>query len=344
MDANGNDKLAAISAEAARWFVQLRDGTLNIAGQYQYLLWLKESPAHVAEMLRACQVYVLLQAAKLESSSYRVEDSPNVIALGSREGAPSSGARADVRRWKRAAAFAGVAATALLAVVATTAWRTRAIATEVGEWRTLTLADGSTLKMGPRSRVRIDFDDASRDVHFDRGEARFQVAHEPARPFTVRSELATLRAVGTDFGVERAAEGLLRVTVAKGAVAVSESARGEKARAGFARFQLPADRQVSIGGAGPGRMQRIDSQRVLAWADGWLVFEGETLGEAVQEFNRRNRLQIVLSDAGLSAKKLVGRFEAGNPRSFVSAVALLDDALTVREEHETLRIERRPAR
>jgi transmembrane sensor len=342
MDANGNDKLAAISAEAARWFVQLRDGTLNIAGQYQYLLWLKESPAHVAEMLRACQVYVLLQTAKLESSAARLEDTPNVIALGAREALQTGGAREDVRRWKLAAAFGGLASAALLALILNTAWRSGAIETEVGEWRILALSDGSTLKMGPRSRIRIDFDEARRSVYFDQGEARFQVVSDAARPFTVSSELATVRAVGTDFALERRPEGL-RVTVAKGAVSVSEGLQRQNARAAFG-FHLPADTQVSIGGAGPGPSLRIDTQRALAWADGWFVFQDDTFGEAVQEFNRRNRLQIVISDTELLNRKLTGRFEAGNPRSFVTAMLLSNPAYVARAHGDTLRIERQLSR
>ena len=59
----------------------------------------------------------------------------------------------------------------------------------------------------------------------------------------------------------------------------------------------------------------------MAWTSGRLQFRGETLGEAVTEFNRYNRRQLRIADAALAQLRVGGTFSATDPDSFAAALA-----------------------
>ena len=99
-------------------------------------------------------------------------------------------------------------------------------ATEIGERRSITLADGSTVDLNARSRVRIEFSKKERRVDLLDGQALFQVTKDKNRPFIVSSGDATVRAVGTQFDVYRRTNSTT-VTVLEGRVAVYSTAHVE---------------------------------------------------------------------------------------------------------------------
>jgi hypothetical protein len=92
-------------------------------------------------------------------------------------------------------------------------------ATGIGEQRTVTLSDGSTVELNSQSRLRVAFHPHERDVELLEGQALFHVAHDRTRPFLVQSEGAKVRAVGTQFDVYRKSDGTV-ITVVEGRVAV----------------------------------------------------------------------------------------------------------------------------
>ena len=74
----------ALSNEAAEWFVRLRDDRLASRHRERNVRWLKQSPAHIAELLRIQQVYKVLRAAKVQNRSPESpggESTSNVIEL-----------------------------------------------------------------------------------------------------------------------------------------------------------------------------------------------------------------------------------------------------------------------
>jgi transmembrane sensor len=63
-----------------------------------------------------------------------------------------------------------------------------------------------------------------------------------------------------------------------------------------------------------------DITRKLAWTAGHLVFQGETLNEAVQEFNRYNQRKLAIADQTIVQQVVGGDFTATDPDSFVAAL------------------------
>lgn len=84
---------------------------------------------------------------------------------------------------------------------------------------------------------------------------------------------------------------------------------------------LTANQQVTVlrsGSAEP--VHAINSDRALAWAEGRLVFENTSVGDAVQQFNRYNRVQLVINDADLARRPISGVFSAADPESFAAFI------------------------
>jgi transmembrane sensor len=86
-----------------------------------------------------------------------------------------------------------------------------------------------------------------------------------------------------------------------------------------------------------------DVMRSLAWRDGQIALEGETLDEAAAQFNRYNARKIVIADPDLAKETLVGQFRVTEPMTFAMAVATTLGA-TVVEDGDTIRLSRRTPR
>ena len=73
------NKWEAATEEAAQWFVRLRDDNLELGERLSYVRWLKQSPAHLREMLRICQLAGWLQGARLEQLVSQPGHSPSIL-------------------------------------------------------------------------------------------------------------------------------------------------------------------------------------------------------------------------------------------------------------------------
>jgi transmembrane sensor len=352
----------AVSDAAAEWFIRLRDDRLSERHRERNVRWLKQSPAHIAELLRIQQVYTVLRAAKLEN---RPPGSPgqadsNVVELMPRSLPPPT-ARPNQSRvrttitWKVAASVACLAVSLLLGYIVKVAWLDRTLETELGEWRIATLTDGSVVRIGPGSKLRISFGDDHRSVRLLRGEAMFDVAKDSSRPFFVKSEMVGVLAVGTEFRVSRhGGEDVVAVT--EGTVALYRDGRdgvrgavtqpAAKLADATGGLSLTAGEQVSVSKVNesqPIAKQKVNIDYESAWADGWVSYEDKTIAEVASEFNRRNRVQIVIVDASIAERRLAFfRGSATDPESFVAALAASSDITIVRDDPKVLRIELSP--
>jgi transmembrane sensor len=322
----------SVSDQAAEWFIRLKDRDLSASERRRFVRWLKQSPHHIAEFMRTCGMYGRIKRAKLPALPPE-EAASNVIALQLRESMPLEEHRA-ARFGSRKLWFAAAAACclALVSVIAMIGSSSSTIETALGEWRTVKLADGTTVNVGPNTLMQVAYSKGTRRISLQRGEALFKVAKDQERPFIVNAGGAVARAVGTRFGVERR-EDRIRVTVAEGKVAV---VRGDQAAAlehavdlGVATA-LAADEGVEIQLDAPSvplHPEKVNAERALAWADGKLYLETETVGEAVAEFNRRNRLQLQVDDPSIARWHLCCEFDAADPEAFAKQIAAAGDSI-----------------
>ncbi len=191
--------------------------------------------------------------------------------------------------------------------------------TGLGEIRQVPLADGSSTAINTASEIEITLSKGRRDVRLAKGEAWFKVAKDPTRPFIVEAGDIRVRAVGTAFSVRRREEGA-DVLVTEGVV---EAWAGESRRP---LLRLTAGQRAYIGNDSEVRLDADTPSvvdRTLAWRQGSIDLDGDTLASAVNEFNRYNRRKLVLVDTSLASRQFDGTFRTDDPEAFAHAVGSL---------------------
>ena len=198
--------------------------------------------------------------------------------------------------------------------------------TAVGGRETIELSDGSTIDLNTDTELNSRISGTRREIMLARGEALFHVAHDARRPFYVMAAGTVVRAVGTEFSVRIRDREHVDILVAEGKVAVgapgteanfenpSLLARAPKISAGEAASVRPESPVLVY----PMPQERL--ARKLAWTTGYLDFQGETLDEAVQEFNRYHDRHITIADPSIVKKQFGGRFRTGDLKSFLEVL------------------------
>lgn len=137
--------------------------------------------------------------------------------------------------WKRVARVAAVVLPLAVATLFATVWQSGPDFTHyaaAGVADTISLADGSTVILGPGSELDFRIDGNSRQAQLS-GIALFQVRHDEAQPFTVDASNATVRVLGTTFSVEHwPGEERVRTRVENGLVSMTAGSSEVKIKAG----------------------------------------------------------------------------------------------------------------
>lgn len=335
-----------IEQTAAEWLARRDAGACTDVEQAALEDWLAQDSAHKVAYLR-------LQAAWFEAGRLRAlaagrpQDAPPQIVPAPGRGdrraqmlealQPRSRPRHIPRtRWFHVAAAAALAACALLI-----GWSLRPVppvaasvyASALGQVRSFALADGSRATLSSDSRIEVRLLPHARDVTLVHGEAIFEVAKDPTRPFTVAAAGYRAVAVGTRYGVRQDGSNL-RVVVTEGTVRLESPVSGQSARPAVL---LPAGSLALVqDGSVLVRSLAIPRAReLLDWPSGMLAFHDAPLSEVVAEFNRFNARKLVLADDAAAALRVGGSFRWDNEEGFVR---LLEAGFPVRVETSADRI------
>jgi len=201
--------------------------------------------------------------------------------------------------------------------------------TDIGEIQILSLEDGSRVELNARSSIEVQISDKRRELRLSDGEAVFHVK-EDSRPFVVRTDLATVSAVGTQFSV-RADSSLVEVSVIEGLVSVaatqSDSALTEYDSDLLMRFSD----EIALLGAGQRLKLTRESQHYenvaeeklrdeLSWRNGEVVFADTPLFAALVELRRHQGTNIIVGDPLLNGLRISGRFPTDDATPFLQAL------------------------
>lgn len=336
-----------IQEEAAQWLVDFRFDEPDAVAREQFAAWLRTSPEHVRAYLELCSLWE--DAARYDSEgSIDIESlialtraNTNVVALepdfafnrarpeqeAAGSGAPEPGpaAKAFPRRLRVAAAAAAAVFFAGLVGVWVAFYSDPTYATDVGEFRSIRLADGSNVKLNATSRIQVHFSDGERVVRLLSGQALFQVAHNKSRPFIVICADARVRAVGTEFDVNRSNAKTI-VTVLEGRVAVLPHVQQLPvldARLVPPPIEVGAGEQVAFTANVTPHPRITNVATATAWTQQQLVFESTPLSDVAVEFNRFNSRRLVIEGDAPAQFHVSGTFPALDPASLTRLVLFL---------------------
>jgi len=339
----------AIEETAADWIVR-RDAGLTDAEERDFKAWRNADPRHAAALV-------------WQEKTWGALDRPRQAGLADAmlQRFSSSAAR---RRRRRLSAAAGVLAFIVFAgvlwrqsprdgsAITSTTSVPASVAVVMPEKRTL--PDGSAVELRAGAEIAVDFKGTLRRVELRRGEAHFQVAKNPARPFVVVAGRVEVRAVGTAFAVEFAARDVgVFVTEGKVSVAVpkaADAATGARAEAepvfltARQRVTIPATTVESFSLAPVLSVADAEAAERLAWRGARLEFTETPLATAIAMMNQHagspSKTRLVVEDAELGQRPITGLFRADNSEAFVR---LLEASFGVKGERtgDTVTLRRR---
>jgi len=319
----------AIEAQAAAWVARLDASSGDDRAEAELEAWMAADDRRRGAVFRAQAAWRMLDRASVMRrggvAAPAEEDEPAADKYAA-AGDPGDW-DAPSRLSRRHVLWGGLAAACVAGSVALRSMLLRGpsaerIETAVGEIRRVPLEDGSLMAVNTATRLDVDLKPEVRRVELTQGEAWFRVAHDRSRPFIVEAGDVRVQAVGTAFSVRRTLNGA-EVQVTEGVVevwSVGEERNRRRVAAGSRVAVLDATGPQAVAEAGP----EID--RSLAWRNGQLIFDGDTLGQAVAEFNRYNRVQVRIVDPSLASERFVGRFRTNEPDAFARAAATILDA------------------
>ena len=311
------EDMQAIEAEAARLYLKARASDEAADWNAAYA-WVAQDPAHGFAFAKAEAGWDLTERLLELPSEQDGEPVSGPLfqpeePVGAEEDIPAT------RPWitrrglllglATAAASVGVAATVALRLIgAVDHYRTA-----LGETRTIRLADGSLIHLNTNSSVEVALRDDIRSITLLKGEARFDVAHDAKRPFIVNADGTLVRAVGTMFNV-RLRPDLTELTVIEGIVAVRN---GDSA---VRRIESGRSAAVRSGSIAVTHLEPAKIKQRIAWQDGMVEFEGDTLAQAVEEFNRYRTTPLVIGDPAIASLRVGGAFRLDRSQDFVQAL------------------------
>jgi transmembrane sensor len=309
MERETGSRRETVRQAAALWVVRLDDPSCSAADRAAFEAWRAESCENEATFEREAAAWARLDRLRAMRPGAEPLDR-DLLAPDRRLTLP----RFSQSNWAR-----GMAAVALAAVVgagAMTFGGGTAYATAIGERRVVVLSDNSRIELNTDSKVVVHYRKGVREVKLVRGEAVFEAAKD-SRPFLIKAADAVMQAdAGAEMAVRLRSDGAA-VTVKRGAVALDPEPAERKDE-----LRLTAGVAAIYSSAGRRSRAVSDSEidRSLAWRQGAIALNGQSLEQAVAEFNRYNRQQIHISDPSISGLRLAGYFQTTEPNSFVAAV------------------------
>lgn len=321
---------------AAVWWKRLqKDPSIEISASF--LEWIAE-PTN-------CRAFKAVESTMAALDDFGA--TPNILDM--RRAALTHLRNAGFKRWLTAHAITRIAA-ALLVVsllgggaLYIYSQQPDSYTTEIGERRVVALADGSRISLDSDSEVDVRYSKAARSIILNKGRARFDVAHDVRRPFTVTAGTKTVVAVGTSFNVERLGSTVL-VTLIQGHVLIKDTAtpppESAPTPAPTRTVSLVAGEQlVAVQNIKP-VVSSADLTDATAWEAGHLVFRGEPLSEAVERVNRYTDHPIVV-DPSVASVRISGVFNAGDVGSFVSAITGYFPVEATTDANDTITLQKR---
>ncbi|UUO22718.1 DUF4974 domain-containing protein [Colwellia sp. M166] len=214
---------------------------------------------------------------------------------------------------------------------------------QYGEQKQLTLDDGSIVELNTNTVIEVAYSKLQRKITLIRGEAKFDVAKDKNRPFTVVSGHNSFTALGTIFNVQRDNISSAELLVKEGRVLIAEAnAPVDKLlnaintpieqnsphlnpalRSPSNNNIISAGEKVAIANDIASEKQSLSAQEVkqeLAWQQGILIFDGEPLKQVLKEVQRYNTIKFMPIDNDLAKLRVSGYFKTNDLNALLQSL------------------------
>lgn len=303
-----------IVLDARDWIVRLTSGNVSDTELQRFKAWRDRSAEHKLAFERERVFWRQLQVLDGKSDGMPPFQPPQRHRrqgmLGRRSFLIGGGAAA------------AAAITATVALPRLQLYLNADFTTAVGEQADIPLPDGSVATLNTDSAIAVDFTPQLRLVTLLKGEAEFKVRPDSSSPFRVAALGGNSDALGTTFSV-KAVDGTATITVEEGRVRVAGPATpNDLGESGGGDVELAANEQTSyVAGESPLPAFAVDTEVVMAWRTGRIIFEGRPFSAAIAELGRYVPERIVLGPGGRVNMPVSGIFSTKDAVDALQALA-----------------------
>jgi len=319
-----------VRRQAADWHTRICRG-LSILERQDFEAWIAD-PAHTREF--NAQRYLLDVSMELKGRS-RADVLDSVEAKPASSRASLRGQLAPGRHlWASGAVTAGVLAAAIAwSVLRSEGYVPQSYRSATGQVRNVVLPDGSIVGLNTQTELEWVGSPSDRRVRLIRGEAYFQVVHDPSRPFRIMLAHSQVQVLGTRFDVYQMANGDVRVSVISGVVAVEALDDGQGVPSWSRR--LTSGQQIEYSPVGlVADVHSIVAPKVIRWREGMLETQGEPLKDFVSDLSRYTSKRIVIADPRAAIQQVGGAFSVRNIDSTLDRLSRIAPVSVTHERDE----------
>ena len=168
----------------------------------------------------------------------------------------------------------------------------------------IVLADGTKVKMNADSHINfpVQFGD-TREVTLE-GEAMFEVTHDEARPFIIKTHDHTIYVLGTTFNISAYPDEELSVTLIEGKLKVNAPS-GEY-------YLLPGEHYSSA----QSKVYKVDPEFYISWTEGAMEFDAMPFPLLIARLSRCYNVDIQIASKELETMKFTGVIFRNKPLDF----------------------------
>ncbi len=179
------------------------------------------------------------------------------------------------------------------------------------------LPDDSKVWLRSGSEISYDPSFSPRNVTL-KGEAFFEVTSDPEHPFTVKTEEAFVKVLGTRFNLKEVENGDVELFVEEGKVAFGVEEKPA--------FQVVVTRDqfavIRINSIEVERIATTDINR-LSWKTGSLIFDDAHLSDVLRDLARHFRIEFKVADADMLDCDLKADFDSSSVEEVIETIEFM---------------------
>jgi ferric-dicitrate binding protein FerR (iron transport regulator) len=178
-----------------------------------------------------------------------------------------------------------------------------------GEY-SLVLADGTKVWLNSESSLRypVQFVGNKRKVELT-GEAYFEVAHNPNRPFIIESHDTEIKVLGTSFNVSSYEDQeYIATTLVEGSVEVSCLGNIQLLKPGYQATVKKGNSKFTV--------EKVNAALYTAWKDGVFRYKDQSLEEICHQLSRWYNVEFFFTDHKYRELRFTGAAKKNNQLGF----------------------------
>ena len=199
-----------------------------------------------------------------------------------------------------------------------------------GEYK-VRLADGTLVYLNSATRMKypVKFDEKERKVYLS-GEAYFEVAKDPERPFFVEMEGVEVRVYGTSFNVNTHQEGNIQTVLVKGSIGVKVLSSGMESmiRPGQMAEFKQGNTKVDV--------KDVNVAVHTDWKDGIFRFENQRLEDILTVLSNWYDVDVFYQTASVKELHFSGYMERYKDVSVILEAITLSTGVTFSIQGKTI--------